>query len=168
MKKITVLLLLAAFAFFQCDKKTTPPADPTVKGCGDFVVYKKLNSNQMMRIYIDNKITTFSKDLQVFEEIQTAPFASITIEQNNEFDKIWRRACNDVGESLINPSITWTLQKGKLSYKVDKVLAEYGCMESYRATVLLENATFKNNDTGETIDQTKVEMNDVFVGWCAG
>lgn len=170
MKKISLLLFIAAIALLQCDKKAVIyPYDPTVKGCGDFFVCKNLGNNQMLEISIDYRKTTFSKKLQVFEKIQDESFAFISIEQNDEFDKIWREECNDVAEQLLKPSVIWTLVEGKLSYKVDKVFSEYGCVgNDYRATVILENATFKNNDTGETLNLTKEEMNNVGVGWCAG
>jgi hypothetical protein len=138
------------------------------KGCGDFMILKKMSVDKMLRVFVNQQKTAFSTNFQVFDQIQNESFAQIELEQNDEFDKIWAQSCNDVAEDLQKPSVIWTLLEGKLSYKVSKVIPNNHCMESYAATVILENAKFKNSENGEIVAFSKIEMNNVFVGWCAG
>jgi len=91
----------------------------------------------------------------------------VGIEQNCDIETVWEGVCNDVLQIPSCPSINWSLQKGKLSFKVSKVTNGSHCSEEYLATVILENASFKN-DNGEVQTFDLIEFTNVQVGWCAG
>lgn len=171
MKKNFLLpvLLLLIVGFFSCEKNDQKPnTDKNIKGCGDFVVGKIISADQVLTIWIDRNKIAFSKDFQTFENIAAEDFASVKIEQNCEIDVVWFNLCNDVLDHSSCASIHWTLQSGKLSFKVSEVPTGTSCSNFYLATVHLEQAVFKNDSSGETQTLDSVELNNVQVGWCAG
>ncbi len=119
-------------------------------------------------IFIDRKKIGFSTDLQTFENAVAASFATIELEQNCDIEAIWSGVCNDVFQQPDCPSVHWTLTKGKLSFKVNKVPTLPQCNDFYLATVILENAEFQKDNSTETQTFDKIEFKNVQVGWCAG
>lgn len=162
-------LLFLILAFFSCQKADQKPnTDNTIKGCGDFVVSKIIGEDMVLTISIDRNKIGFSTDLQTFENAVAANFATIEMEQNCDIEAIWYGVCNDVFQQPDCPSVHWTLTKGKLSFKVNKVPTLPQCDDFYLATVMLENAEFQKDNSTETQTFDKIEFKNVQVGWCAG
>jgi hypothetical protein len=162
--------VLATTLLFSCKERsttTTTPADydDDAKGCRNFDLYKIIEQDKVLSISIDNKLTTFSTEMQVYENIAEEAFATVSIEQNQDLDALWNNTCNGVFLSPSQPSTNWTLRSGKLSYKVSKVLAEYGCSETYDVTLILENAVFEDGNGNQmTLPYTNFDL--VKVGLC--
>jgi hypothetical protein len=164
--------LLAAAFLFSCKERsttTTTPADydHKTKGCGDFVIKRIIDEDKILSIYINHKLTTFSTEMQVYENIANEAFAKVRIEQNQDLDALWYSACNDVARRPAQPSTNWTLKSGKLSYRVSKVLTEYRCSAVYDATLILENAVFEDGE-GNQMTLPNTTFGRVKVGWIAG
>jgi hypothetical protein len=164
--KLLHFLLAAAF-LFSCKERSTADYDHKTKGCGDFVIKRIIDEDKILSIYIDHKLTTFSTEMQVYENITEEAFAKVQIEQNQDLDALWYSACNDVARYPAQPSTDWTLKSGKLSYRVSKVLAEYSCSDLYDATLILENAVFEDGN-GNQMTLPYTIFDRVRVGWCAG
>lgn len=173
----TTLLRFSTFFLFvlalSCGKQTKDPApgntfDDQVKGCGDFIVNRLIDPDMIVSVWVDQKKIAFSTDFQTFDDVANEDFARVELEQNCDIATVWQETCNDVAYPNNCTSIFWQLTKGKLSFKVSKVLDEYGCSHIYLATVILENAEFKKIGGNETRTFDKIEFNDVTVGWCAG
>lgn len=166
-----VALFVTTIAFFACDKSkqtSTITPDPNAKGCGDFIVNKIVDSDKIVSIWIDHQKIAFSTDLQVFPEAEKAEFARIELEQNCDIETVWEGVCNDVVQFPNCPSVHWKLLSGSLSFKVSKLPATFECIETYYATVILENAVFQKENSTETLVFGSVAFNNVQVGWCAG
>jgi hypothetical protein len=162
---------LAAALLSSCKEHVTPTScidyDDKTKGCGDFVIMRIIDEDKILSIYIDQRRTTFSTEMQVYENIANEAFATVSIEQNQDLDALWNNACNDLIQTPAQPSTNWTLKSGKLSYKVSKILPEYICNETYDATLILENAVFEDGN-GNQITLPSTTFGCVMVGWCAG
>jgi hypothetical protein len=166
-KSLAVLMFLGGlFALPTCSK--SDPNDLDVVGCGDFVVYKIVGDDLVLSIWIDHERVPFSTDFQVFENAAFASFAQIQMKQVCNPAQQLRNVCNDVITGEHCPIATWSLLDGKLSFKVNRVLSEYNCSDSYYVTVLLENATFRKNGSDELRYLHYTEFRYVHVGWCAG
>lgn len=169
-KYCSLVLFIIAIALSACEKngKDQPNTDPDIKGCGNFQVLKIMESDKVLSIFIDHNQIEYSTDFQEFDHIENKAFATIKIEQNCDIQKIFQGSCNDVFFQPNCQSVMWTLQSGKLSFRVNKVLDVYLCGESYLATVVLQNAVFKNEQTGEIKTYDNISLENVNVGWCAG
>ena len=162
-------ILLLALAFFSCNKECEKAnTDSNIKGCGDFIVAKIIAEDKILSVWIDRKKITYSTQFKTFENIATESFATVEIEQNCNIEAIWYGVCNDVFQDPGCPSTRWTLQKGKLSFKVSKVPTAAECNDFYLATVILENAEFKKDSSNENQLIEIIELKNVQVGWCAG
>ena len=177
MKNILILTgVLLCFAWSNCSQNetntiTSETSDPTTtKGCGDFMLAQKLDTDKIISIWINQKKATFFTSFQSFEHIEQESFATIVIQQNPNQERLWQQTCNDVVsvDPFTTPTVLWKLTQGKLQYKVSKVLDQYNCSTPYKATVILENAVFQKQGGTETITVPKAEFNQVKVGWCAG
>ncbi|MFN0214083.1 MAG: hypothetical protein ACKVT2_07490 [Saprospiraceae bacterium] len=162
-------LLLLALSFLSCEKgKPKPNIEISTVGCGDFIVYQIIPDDKILSVWIDRDKIAFSKDFQTFDNIATEDFATVEIEQNCDIEAVWYGICNDVFQQPNCQSTFWTLQKGILSFKVSEVPTGPSCTNFYLATVILENAEFKKDNSTETLTFDRVEFNNIGVGWCAG
>lgn len=164
---LTAFLLLMVFPF-ACEKELAYNRDKNIKGCGDFVVNGLMEDGTILSIRIDNRKILFSTDFQTFDNVADENFATVEIEENCDIEKEWYEVCNDVLSGNSCQSTYWRLTKGKLSFKVSKVLSAYKCNEPYLTTVILENAEFKKDGSDETLVIDKFQFKDVLVGTCAG
>jgi hypothetical protein len=162
-------ILLLALAFFSCHKECDKAnTDPDIKGCGDFIVAKIIAEDKILEVWIDRNKIAYSTHFQTFENVATEGFATVKIYQNCNIDAIWYSVCNDIFQAPGCPSAHWSLQKGKLSFKVSKVPTAPACSDFYMATVILENAEFKKDSSSETQLIDRIELKNVQVGRCAG
>ena len=162
-------LLFLALSSLGCSKSwEIRDDDDTVKGCADFIIYKRIGDDMLLRFWIDQHKIAFSRNFQTFEDISLENFASVELDQSCNVASLWYTACNDVGQNPGCPTTEWKLQKGGLSFKVNKVLQEYHCNEPYTATVILFNATFVKEGTTESRTFDMIELKNVIVGHCAG
>jgi hypothetical protein len=137
------------------------------KGCGDIILFGVVYYDKLLRIHLDYQKTTFSTEMQIYSNIAEESFADISIEQNKDLDKLWQNVCNDVIETPSQTSTDWKLTSGKLSYKINKIPAQFGCFETYEATLVLENAVFEDGK-GNQLTMDKAAFDQVTVGLCGG
>ncbi len=162
-------ILLLSMVWFSCEKASDKAnTDPNIKGCGDFIVAKILDEDKIVSAWIDRNKITFKTQFQTFENIVNENFATIKIEQNCNIDAIWYGICNDVFQDPGCPSTDWNLEQGKLSFKVNMVPTGPSGSNFYLATVILENATFKKENSSETLLFDRIEFKNIQVGWQAG
>lgn len=170
MKQLLLFSTLLLLNILSCKKESDQPnKDENVKGCGDFIVAKIIEEDKVLTVWIDAKKVSLSTSFQQVEDIAKVDFAQVEIEQNCDVEAIWFGFCNDVFQTPACPSTKWTLQKGKLSFKVNKVPTQPNCRNWYLATVILENAQFTKDSTGQQVlTLEREEIKNVQVGWCAG
>ena len=189
MKKLFYFLFLASLIAnnFACKKATTTPTSnmdcskctsksisktkiPIGKttGCGDFAAYQVVAKDLVAKVYFDHKNIKYSTDFQDFTDIIPVGVA-IGISQHCDLENYWYSLCNDVLIERCKEQRNWKFTKGKVSYKVSKVLPKYDCAtEMYKANVIIENVDFQLENATETIHFDKIEFKDVEVGWCPG
>jgi general stress protein 26 len=175
MNKSTFFLLFCLCITFACKHEknnlnlNSNPNLLETKGCGDFWVVSKLDSDKLLNVSISYQKTQFSTEFQALSLAAIDSIGKIYIEQNAQLEVLWSNACNDVFSETNEPSVEWILISADvIKYKVSEIVPAYNCMSSYKATIILENAIFQKENSTQTLTIDKVEMKDVKVGWCAG
>ncbi len=174
MKKVIVVIILYSSLFISmaCKKTSSNPEGFEIgktKGCGDFVVCQILDKDLIVSVQLDYTTQKFSTEWQTIEMTETSIPSGVSgsLLQTDKLQASWRNRCNDVREDE-GTTRPWNLVKGTIHYKVDKVFVKYGCINTYKATVILENADFQLGKSTQIRHFNTIEFKDVAVGWCAG
>jgi hypothetical protein len=174
MKKLFVITILLSSLVLSmaCKKSSTNPVGYEIgktRGCGDFVLHQILEKDLIVSIQLDNAKQKFSTDWQTIEvtEASFSSGVSSALTQTSNLKASWNNQCNDVLEDE-GTTTPWNLVKGKIRFKVDKVFITYGCINSYKATLILENADFRLGKSTQIKHFDTIEFKEVMVGWCAG
>lgn len=170
MRILSVSMLLCSMLMWTCNYSPfkNDENDASTKGCGDFYLHKILSDSLIISVHIDHKKIPFSTSFQTFPNVENEDFATIELEETCDVDAVMNNFCNDVLGNVSCESVFWQLKKGVLKFKVSRVLREYKCQESYRATVVLYDAEFVRDSTSETRYFDVIELKNVMVGYCAG
>jgi hypothetical protein len=139
----------------------------TTRGCDDILVYQVVEKDVVVGVHIDYRKIKFSTDWQTIDDFATETVGEAWATQTSDMVTLWKNTCNDAIYPISNEQ-KWTLTKGKVTFKVDKVIAVYGENYSYNTTVTLENADFQLKNSTTTKHYKKITFNNVAVGWTPG
>jgi hypothetical protein len=173
MKQIAFTFLFLSLLTLTCKDKVEEITTPNTKGCGDFAVLLRIDDTTLLTVGIFATSVVFKKSFQTIEDLNASGKGTAYLETTcNKEDGviIWRNFCNDVFENASCDIDQWYLRSGSVQFKVSQVFETYtGCYHDYKATVVLENAVFKNQ-SDSTLARTfdRIEMNNVRVGRCGG
>jgi hypothetical protein len=172
MKQIAFTFLFLSLLTLTCKDKVEEITTPNTKGCGDFVALLIVDDTTVLTVDIYVTRVVFKKSFQTIEDLNAsgkgAAYLTTTCSKEDQ-EIVWRNSCNDAYTNTSCNTALWFLWSGSVKFKVNQVLETYACNRSYKATVILENAVFKNQ-LDSTLVRTfdRIEMNNVSVGLCAG
>jgi hypothetical protein len=173
MKQIAFTFLFLSLLTLTCKDKVEEVTTPNTKGCGDFEVSLVVDDTTLLTVGIYVTRVVFKKSFQTIEDLNAsgkgAAYLTTTCSKEDQ-EIVWRNSCNDAYTNTSCNTALWFLWSGSVKFKVNQVFESYsGCDHDYKATVILENAVFKNQlDTTFVRTFDRIEMNNVRVGLCAG
>jgi hypothetical protein len=172
MKQIAFIFLFLSLLTLTCRDKIEDATTPDTKGCGDFSVLLIIDDTTVLTVDIYASRVAFKKSFQTIEDLNASGKGIAYLEttcNKEDVTIIWRNFCNDVFGNTSCGTTKWFLRSGSAQFKVSHVLETYRCSDNYKATVVLENAVFKNQ-SDSTLIRTfdRLEMNNVSVGFCGG
>ena len=154
-----------------CTGSTVSPQGANITGesggCGNFIAYR-FNQSRTSAVVI----TVDGDQLQLPEEptlIDLGPGTTgIRVELYQFKEPAGTYFCDDVGGDP-EPIAKWTVISGSVTI-IRKVAPPPASLSiaTHKISVVLKNATIKQNTTGEVADFGDVRLDDVWVGWYAG